>query len=854
MSRQADLHPALGYPGGPCHVVERIDEEVRQPRLRDHLSDKVQRGDKLTNPEASKVYDVLAERGPGGLVKKIVITPHAQYRMDQRGVTVNDLRLSFKNLHKQFYDWKAQGDFRFRRMSESLARGEPVEWIDPKHSKLKTVFRMGRGGVATLITTFWDGLPDPRPGVCDIREAGIQPETTGPQTFVKNPKPQKSDTGKPKGDDGKYPTQALPSPPNSRTGPKKPPAFNGPGESGSNSDGTVHKDKVRTKGVPGGQYEGGRTHPLPSYNETGITPNRRPGLTADMFDEYLFDEEDMREAGMYPPAYPGANRQRDQRGKAKREDQKRYRRQRGKKLRDSNRRHRRLRTNNKYIQDRKRRDERPDKFERRPGGGTTDHRQRAREDRREKSNPSKPKTGQEESREAYTVRTSPRRRQRRQRGVDKRRARLRYRRNRVQNKLRSKRRYKRLKKNPAFKRQQKIRRTHPERFKRRVGDVLTAPEIAFVFLQPEMPLGYVRNISGTTGLVTYYVVEPGRRALQSLALAEFMRKVVFLSDEDIDAMYDLIDTEIGLEAYSDEEEDGVVDSGLVNLFTIESEFPHQDDDASKPVDPLLIDPTDDDFYYGVVHKLARRVLATFYREVRPPDMDPDQTFNRGTPLDEARKPRKKARKPGDPGFDRGEVMDSNPGSRVLPRGKGHVNKQAALIRDIRSACGADLLSRAEQLGMSKARRVRLDVRNAMWLFDFKGSKGTYRVRFQAMRKGNLRDIKKAHIRVSCSCPFWRWQGPEHWAKQGGYLYGKPQGTASRPSKKDPNGQNRACKHVLAVMNLAVKNKWSIPDPISKMAAFRYLADTLGPDEVEMAQFEQASRRLVGRYLASTEVQ
>ena len=104
MSRQADLHPALGYPGGPCHVVERIDEEVRQPRLRDHLSDKVQRGDKLTNPEASKVYDVLAERGPGGLVKKIVITPHAQYRMDQRGVTVNDLRLSFKNLHKQFYD------------------------------------------------------------------------------------------------------------------------------------------------------------------------------------------------------------------------------------------------------------------------------------------------------------------------------------------------------------------------------------------------------------------------------------------------------------------------------------------------------------------------------------------------------------------------------------------------------------------------------------------------------------------------------------------------------------------------------------------------------------------------------
>lgn len=57
-----------------------------------------------------------------------------------------------------------------------------------------------------------------------------------------------------------------------------------------------------------------------------------------------------------------------------------------------------------------------------------------------------------------------------------------------------------------------------------------------------------------------------------------------------------------------------------------------------------------------------------------------------------------------------------------------------------------------------------------------------------------------NVHLSCDCPFWQWQGPEHWAVVNGYLYGKPVGTASRPVFKDPNSEHRVCKHAVAVFN------------------------------------------------------
>jgi hypothetical protein len=98
---------------------------------------------------------------------------------------------------------------------------------------------------------------------------------------------------------------------------------------------------------------------------------------------------------------------------------------------------------------------------------------------------------------------------------------------------------------------------------------------------------------------------------------------------------------------------------------------------------------------------------------------------------------------------------------------------------------------------------RADPNNAMWTYTVPGSKGeTYTVKVKGIPKGGLRNVVKMDVRVSCTCPFFRYQGPEHWAKVGDYLYGKPAGTAAKPDQKDPNGGNRICKHVAAVFRRA----------------------------------------------------
>ena len=56
-----------------------------------------------------------------------------------------------------------------------------------------------------------------------------------------------------------------------------------------------------------------------------------------------------------------------------------------------------------------------------------------------------------------------------------------------------------------------------------------------------------------------------------------------------------------------------------------------------------------------------------------------------------------------------------------------------------------------------------------------------------------------NVFVNCDCGFWKYQGAEYHAKQDGYLLGNPKGTAEKPQVKDPNGNNKVCKHILAVL-------------------------------------------------------
>ncbi len=138
--KKADLSPPLGWMGGPCKVVQRIEDEVRSPSLRGDLAEKVEHGQKLTNPEAAKVYSIEMDKG-GGMFRAIKITPHAQYRMDQRGITVGDLRVALMHFSKQLNDWKSQQAWEWASFQQDSMRGEPIEYNAKKLGNL----RVGHG-------------------------------------------------------------------------------------------------------------------------------------------------------------------------------------------------------------------------------------------------------------------------------------------------------------------------------------------------------------------------------------------------------------------------------------------------------------------------------------------------------------------------------------------------------------------------------------------------------------------------------------------------------------------------------------------------------------------------------------
>lgn len=171
MTKRADLMPPLGYPGGPCHVVQRVRDNVRNPRLKEKLEDKVEMGAPLSNPDANKVYSPEVEKGQGRV--RIVITPHAQFRMDLRGVTVPEVRLSLKRMLKQFSDWKSQNDPRAERFTRVVGRRGTVEFEDTKLG-LFAAWAFPDKWTANLVTVYWKGQPDPvAPGQCILAASGM---------------------------------------------------------------------------------------------------------------------------------------------------------------------------------------------------------------------------------------------------------------------------------------------------------------------------------------------------------------------------------------------------------------------------------------------------------------------------------------------------------------------------------------------------------------------------------------------------------------------------------------------------------------------------------------------------------
>lgn len=158
---QADLIPPIGYPGGPCQVITRADK-VLSPRIHDQIVDDVEEGKSLSNPEAAEVYDLDVERGATGTrFKRLLINPHAMYRMDLRGVTVPAVRAALQSFQQAYSIQKARGTSLARKWEEELSREDPILWASPNMG-LTIVFK-GKGSDAVIITVYWTGVMDPRP-------------------------------------------------------------------------------------------------------------------------------------------------------------------------------------------------------------------------------------------------------------------------------------------------------------------------------------------------------------------------------------------------------------------------------------------------------------------------------------------------------------------------------------------------------------------------------------------------------------------------------------------------------------------------------------------------------------------
>lgn len=264
---------------------------------------------------------------------------------------------------------------------------------------------------------------------------------------------------------------------------------------------------------------------------------------------------------------------------------------------------------------------------------------------------------------------------------------------------------------------------------------------------------------------------------------------------------------------------------------------------------------DIDLVYGRLdqvfdHESESKVAARYAEyEKRGPDKEPGQNFDRASPAHHMWPEHDPT-----PGLDTGQVTN-NPGSaKVIPEGHDFENKADRALKEASSRVAMRISEIRERTGPKvhgtakgvQVKLTRVDTANHMWMFDVPGSKGTYKVRVKASPKGNLTDVNKMGVHVACTCPFWRWQGPEHFAHANDYLYGKPAGTASQPVVKDPDSKHWACKHVLAVLDKVRTFKMSINKASPKVASLRLLADTL--DHMDVSFDSSMPIRVAARYL------
>ena len=148
------------------------------------------------------------------------------------------------------------------------------------------------------------------------------------------------------------------------------------------------------------------------------------------------------------------------------------------------------------------------------------------------------------------------------------------------------------------------------------------------------------------------------------------------------------------------------------------------------------------------------------------------------------------------GLDVGTVEQDTPSARVRPEGNDFDNdypwqfKRAfAVVQDIMDGVPGEIRQKSESY---QPRLLKKSILTGRMTFEV----GDWKVR---VRVKNPKSTDEMKLRLKCDCPFWRYYGPDFWAKQQKYLEGKPAGKATYPDVRDPGGRNGLCKHATAVV-------------------------------------------------------
>lgn len=388
--------------------------------------------------------------------------------------------------------------------------------------------------------------------------------------------------------------------------------------------------------------------------------------------------------------------------------------------------------------------------------------------------------------EAYTP-WSPSKRRHKQTGQQRQQNRQRYRRNRSKIKRQQKVRYRKLRRNPTYKRQRQRRRSQPSRYKLRVG---SSDVTAYFGMNMQEEVVSFEMTEDDTFLIT---VQDG---VLEVSAWVFANALVF----DDDSILDLIPDDSG--AWGDPDVDDLVT--VCRMYGVE--VPNlQEDEVAVFIQDVVDQSCCVDSPSGIrVASSWLQASGVGYVYSKEPPIDgggsgaPGFGYRQVSPGEWTRDTSKATHAPTPSRFDTGQDEAFGLVTRGIVTGP---------LRT--AATSSSILDRLSPKVAERATSVSVKLKRAddnMWTFTAKGSGQDYVVRVKAFPRPRSQTLATSDVRVSCSCDFFRFQGPEHWAKAGGYLYGKPAGTAAAPDVKDAEGKNVLCKHAAAALFAASKFK------------------------------------------------